>query len=225
LATDLRRGFRLGQWTIEPLRGALIGPNGESQHLEPKVMDVFVYLAKHANELVSRDQLLESVWSKHVAADELLTGAVSDLRRALQDHSDDLKYIETIPKRGYRLIGEVRPLRRRTISWAVGIALVTTLTVLAVSSIDWRLGDTVPGPITSIAVLPLDNLSGDPEQAYFTDGMTEVLIAELGQIKALRVISRTSSDQFKDTDKLLPEIAQELGVDILIEGSVLRAGD
>ncbi len=188
-------------------------------------MDVFVYLADHANELVSRDQLLDSIWSEHVAADELLTGAISDLRRALQDDKGGLKYIETIPKRGYRLIGGVRPLRQRKTSWAVGIALATTLTVLAVSGIGWLLDSAVPGPITSIAVLPLDNLSGEPEQEYFTDGMTEALVAELGQIKALRVISRTSSEQFKDTDKLLPEIAHELGVDALVEGSVLLAGD
>jgi len=80
-------------------------------------------------------------------------------------------------------------------------------------------------PITSIAVLPLVNLSGDPEQEYFTDGMTEALTAELGRIKALRVISRTSAMHYKATDKLLPEIARELGVDALLEGSVLRAGD
>jgi len=83
----------------------------------------------------------------------------------------------------------------------------------------------VLGPITSIAVLPLDNLSGDPEQEYFTDGMTEALIAELGQIKALKVISRTSIESYKNTDRSLPEIADELGVDALIEGSVLWAGD
>ncbi len=80
-------------------------------------------------------------------------------------------------------------------------------------------------PITSIAVLPLINLSGDPEQEYFTDGMTEALTAELGRIKALKVISRTSAMHYKATDKLLPEIARELGVDALLEGSVLRAGD
>jgi len=80
-------------------------------------------------------------------------------------------------------------------------------------------------PIASIAVLPLDNLSGDPEQEYFTDGMTEALTAELGQINDLKVISRTSAMRYRGTDKLMPEIAQELGVDALLEGSVLRAGN
>lgn len=80
-------------------------------------------------------------------------------------------------------------------------------------------------PITSIAVLPLDNLSADPEQAYFTDGMTDLLTSELAQINGLRVISRTSAMHYKATDKVLPEIARELNVDALIEGSVQRAGN
>jgi TolB-like protein len=207
-------------------------------------MDVLVYLADHANELVSRHQLLKSVWSEHVAADELLTGAVSHLRLALQDHHDDPKFIETIPKRGYRLIGEVQLLgdagsgvaipsaHRQTMwqktVWPVGLVIITA-TLLVMFNVGglrvlWT-GGAIAGPISSIAVLPLDNLSGDPEQEYFTDGMTEALITELGQIKALRVISRTSSKHYKTTDKLLPEIARELGVDALIEGSVLLAGD
>ncbi len=82
-----------------------------------------------------------------------------------------------------------------------------------------------PGPINAIAVLPLENLMNDPEQEYFVDGMHEALISELGKISALRVISRTSAMHYKDTDKLLPEIARELGVNAVVEGSVLRVGD
>lgn len=253
LSSAIRHGFELGPWKIEPLRGAMTGPNGEGRHLEPKVMDVFVYLAEHANELVTRSELLDSVWSGHVAADELLTGAISNLRLALHEDGDDTQYIETVPKRGYCLIGQVRPLtdirteqyvaqsagagihaagrpaRKQTLARVAGIALLFILVVLVAQKVGWLRERSpiavVPGPITSIAVLPLDNLSGDPEQQYFTDGMTEALIAELGQIKALRVISRTSVMHYKATDKLLPEIAGDLGVDALIEGSVLRAGD
>ncbi len=81
MSSDLRQGFRLGPFKIEPLMGAITGSNGETQHLEPKVMDTFVFLADHAEELVTRDQLLEAVWNGQVAADERLTGAVSELRR------------------------------------------------------------------------------------------------------------------------------------------------
>ena len=108
MSATLQKGFRLGPWNIEPLRGAVTGPNGEAHHVEPKVMDVLTCLAKHAPELVTRNQLLEAVWSGHAAADELLTRAISELRRVLQDGRVDSKCIETVPKRGYRLIGEVR---------------------------------------------------------------------------------------------------------------------
>ena len=114
---------------------------------------------------------------------------------------------------------------RQKIVWAIGVAVVGLLAVLAGLNLGGLLGGAAPGPITSIAVLPLKNLSGDPEQAYFTDGMTEALTAELGQIEALKVISRTSAMHYKATDKLLPEIARELNVEALLEGSVLQAGD
>jgi TolB-like protein len=89
----------------------------------------------------------------------------------------------------------------------------------------WRLLPTSPGPIRSIAVLPLENLSGDPEQEYFADGMTETLIGDLGKIGALKLISRTSVMRYKGARKPLPEIAAELGVDALLEGTVIRDGD
>ena len=253
MSSDLRQGFRFGPWKIEPLRGAITGSNGQARHLEPKVMDVFVFLAERANKLVTRDQLLEAVWSGHVAADELLTGAVSDLRRALQDDLGDLKHIETVPKRGYRLIGQVCLLEgikldkngtprsaaavlsapstamQHKMLWAVGVALVALLAVLVGLNVgglrDHLLGGPTPGPITSIAVLPLDNVMGNPEQDYFVDGMTETLITELSKIGALRVISRRSVMQFKDANEPLPDIARKLNVDAVVEGSALQIGE
>ena len=253
MSSDFRQGFRLGPWKIEPLRGAITGSNGEAQHLEPKVMDVLAFLADHANELVTRDVLLEAVWSGHVAADELLTGAVSDLRRALEDNREDPKYIETVPKRGYRLIGQIRPLEgikpenhatlgsaaavlsvrrpemQHKMLWAAGVALVALLVVLVGLNVgglqDRLLGGAAPGPINSIAVLPFDNVTGDPEQEYFADGMTDTLITELSKIGALRVISRQSVMQFKASDEPLPEIARKLNVDAVVEGSALLIGE
>lgn len=104
---DLRHGFRLGDFNVEPLTGAITNADGDAWHVEPKVMDVFVCLAKNINELVTREQLLDAVWKGQVAADELLTRAISELRRVLQ-HDGDAKYIETVPKRGYRLLGDVQ---------------------------------------------------------------------------------------------------------------------
>ena len=97
MSSELQHGFRLDAFEVEPLRGAVTGPNGEAHHLEPKVMDVFVCLAEHGNKLVTRDELLDTVWNGQVAADELLTRAIGELRRALQDDRGHPKYIEPVP--------------------------------------------------------------------------------------------------------------------------------
>ena len=127
-----------------------------------------------------------------------------------------------------------RPERRGSVGLvlrlsAVGIAAVALLAVLIGLNVgglrDRITGGAASGPITSLAVLPLDNLMGDTEQEYFVEGMHEALITELSKIGALKVISRTSAMRYKDTDKSVPEIARELGVEAVVEGSVLRAGD
>jgi serine/threonine protein kinase/Tfp pilus assembly protein PilF len=120
--------------------------------------------------------------------------------------------------------------RRLPVAGAIGFGLLAMLVVMATALFtedvqEWIAGDRGPRRIESIAVLPLENLSGDPEQEYFADGMTEVLIADLAKIGALKVISRTSAMQYKGARKPLPEIARELNVDAVIEGSVLQAGD
>jgi TolB-like protein/Flp pilus assembly protein TadD len=122
---------------------------------------------------------------------------------------------------------KARPTRRAVI-WA-GIALFGVLAVLAILSADklrdWILGQRLQQKIESVAVLPLKNLSGDPKQEYFSDGMTEELITTLARISALRVISRTSVMEYKAAHKSLPEIAKELNVDAIVEGSVLQSGN
>src|SRR5688500_14757394 len=104
------KGFLLGRWRIEPLSGSVIGPNGETGHLEPKVAEVLVCLAENATQVVTREQLLAVVWPGSVGSDEQLTRAIGELRRALHDDPGNPKYIETVPKRGYRLIQAVRPI-------------------------------------------------------------------------------------------------------------------
>jgi serine/threonine protein kinase len=111
---------------------------------------------------------------------------------------------------------------RRTRLW-IGIAAFVIIGVLALIFVRPYFVKPREKPITSVAVLPFQNMSADPEQEYFSDGMTEAIIKELSQIKALRVISRTSVMRYKQTEKSLPEIARELGVDAVVEGSVLRA--
>ncbi len=122
-----------------------------------------------------------------------------------------------------------RPRRAQARFWSRGRSAVAALVLVVGALIGWLIWDqtrgAAAGPIRSIAVLPLENLSGDPDQEYFADGMTEVLIANLARVRGLRVISRTSSMAYRDSGKTLPQIARELNVDAVVEGSVLRAGD
>jgi TolB-like protein/tRNA A-37 threonylcarbamoyl transferase component Bud32/Flp pilus assembly protein TadD len=150
--------------------------------------------------------------------------------QSAQDLSVDLRRL--LPHVSVAVQGPAAPLRRprrRNASLAVGAAAAAILAAGLVWNVgglrDRILGRAAPGPIQSLAVLPLDNLSRDPAQEYFADGMTEALTADLSKIGALRVISRTSAMQYKDVRKPLPEIARALKVDAVIEGSVLRAGD
>ena len=152
-----------------------------------------------------------------------------DPRRRLRDIGDaaiEIKETLTLPATATaaRLTAPVRTLWR----WAMAIGLVVVAIVVGLNIGRWReklMGGAGPGRIKSLAVLPLENLTGDPEQEYFADGMTEALIANLGKIGALQVRSRTSIMQYKDVKKPLPEIARELNVDAVVEGSVLRVAE
>ena len=174
------------------------------------------------------------------------------IRPALSSRLEEiiLKCLEKEPENRYQsakeLVVDLRRLgtpavavqpetsRRAQLWWAIptaALAVVATLAALFLLNVaglrDSLLGSPAPAPgqISSLAVLPLDNLSGDPEQAYFVDGMHDALIADLAKLGALKVISRQSVIRYQDTDKSAPEIAQELEVDAIVEGSVLRAGD
>ena len=258
MSSDLLQGFRLGPWQVEPTLGAITGPNGETQHLEPKVMDVLVLLAGQPNKLASRNQLLDAVWSGHVAADELLTGAISELRHALHDHRGDPQYIETIPKRGYRLISDVHPhdgtkiatdfplaepnARPRRHRWTIVIvtAMAPVLIYFAYNGfVTERKQEettvTTTSPLEdvietdrwekSIAVLPFANMSDDPGNEYFSDGLTEEILTLLAKTRGLKVIGRTSSFAFKGKNEDLRDTGHALGVKTILEGSVRKSGE
>ena len=161
---------------------------------------------------------------------------VGDIAITIEDTTTELRH-STIPAESIKVY-RTQPVAwsRRALPWFVTGVAVTTVIFLGLiialklmKSPEKQSGKSVSGifikPINSIVVLPFKNLSGDPDQEYFVDGMTDALSAELGKVKALRVISRTSAMHYKDTDKVIPEIAKELGVDAVIEGSVLKAGN
>jgi TolB-like protein/DNA-binding winged helix-turn-helix (wHTH) protein/Flp pilus assembly protein TadD len=220
---------------------------GERIALEPKALRVLTLLVSRAGRLVEKQELLELVWPNTFVEENTLTRTIGILRRELGDSPRDSKVIETVPTRGYRFIApvEVLPDASSTPVQAVDEPSKPSATaprkarrwlafaaVLCVSSLvgAWlmfrhRAAAAVDSKIQSLAVLPLRNLSGDVAQEYLADGMTEEVIGRLSMIQGLRVISRTSVMQFKDTKLLAPEIARTLGVDALVEGSVIRDGN
>jgi TolB-like protein/DNA-binding winged helix-turn-helix (wHTH) protein/Tfp pilus assembly protein PilF len=237
-------GFRLAEWTVEPQLNTL-ERNGHTVRLEPKVMQVLVCLADHFGELVLKEQLIRAVWADTFVTDDVLTRCISGLRKALDDDSKQPRFIETIPKGGYRLLSPVEPLanktkseiphpsRRAVLLGVSGLLLLAALVLPGLSGLRKRLFEsfdredkTGKTPAArSIAVLPLENLSGDVSQEYFAEGMTDQLITDLAKIGSLRVISRTSTNQFKKTAKTLPEIARALNVELIVTGTVARSGD
>ncbi|MDX1480435.1 MAG: winged helix-turn-helix domain-containing protein, partial [Woeseiaceae bacterium] len=249
MSPDLEQGFRYRSWTVEPLRGAVTGPDGQTHHLEPKVMEVFLCLAEHADTLVSRDALLDAAWPGQAVTDEPLTRVIGELRRALGDDRGTQSVIETVPKRGYRLIGAVEPLSADGESpspngRSPGIVFAFVLGAVAAVALTYQLlEDGEPAPVAapiagdasapsagpsrrSVAVLPFRNRSAAEDDAYFVDGIHDDLVTQLARIASIdKVISRTTMEQYRDTDKSMPEIARELGVGTILEGGVQRAGD
>jgi TolB-like protein/DNA-binding winged helix-turn-helix (wHTH) protein/tetratricopeptide (TPR) repeat protein len=244
--------FQIASWLVQPSLNA-VSLNGTTVHLEPKVMEVLVFLAAHPGETIPKEKLIQAVWPGTFVTDDVLTRSIFELRRVFGDDAKESHVIQTIPKRGYRLVAPVKvlpdsqaacspaagtaephaavaPLGKRRHRFAMlGIAGALLLIGLGVAfKNDWvrdRLGFAKSPSIHSLAVLPLQNLSGDPAQEYFADGMTDGLIGELSQIVSVRVISRTSVMRYKTTDKTLPQIARELGVDGIVEGTVQRSGN
>ena len=228
---------RFGPFQLD-LRAAELHHNGSRTKLPEQPFQVLTALLEHPAEVVTREELRQRLWGSDTFVDfeQGLNTAVKRLREVLGDSAEKPQYIETVPRRGYRLMVPVEgleaavspisqaPARGRNI-WLTALAVV----VVAVAvGIVWRqqlLGFFRPVKIESLAVLPLENLSGNPDEEYFADGMTEALITELGKVRALRVISRQSVMQYKGTNKPVPQIARELNVDAVVEGSAMRAGD
>lgn len=244
--------FCVGSWLVAPSLNT-ISWKGTTVRLEPKVMGVLLCLAEHAGETIPKEILFRTVWPDTFVTDDVLTHAVSELRRAFEDNAREPRIIQTIPKRGYRLVAAVEPLngskdlpsaavqgpvggrstgtsagRFRISALALAGAALLSISLIALGRgwlREWLAGTSGVPTIHSLAVFPLQNLSNDPAQEYFSDGMTDALITDLAQIGSLKVISRTSSMQYKQTKKTLPEIARELNVDGIIEGTVQRSGD
>jgi TolB-like protein len=192
------RLYEFGPFCVDPARSLLLR-SGEPVTLTPKAFEILVVLLEHRGDIVLKQDLIDSVWPDTCVEEGNLSRNISTLRKALGEAPGDHEYVVTVPRRGYRFVGRVHEARARS-------------------------GCPAQPPIESIAVLPFMNLSADAEQEYFADGMTEALLTDLAQICALRVVSRTSVMRYKNTRSTLKQIARELDVDAVVEGSVLRAG-
>jgi TolB-like protein/DNA-binding winged helix-turn-helix (wHTH) protein/Tfp pilus assembly protein PilF len=234
------------------IRAGELRKRGTKVRLQGQPLQVLAALLQRAGDLVTREELREQIWpaDTFVDFDHSLHNSIARLREVLGDSAQKPRYIETLPRRGYRFIGAVERIETEkskhsspneaervapaAASPTKGRTAVLSLSLLILGSIGsafWlvrpvspraNVGDVLQ--LRSIAVLPLDNLSGDPSQEYFADGMTDELITNLAKLSSLRVISRTSVMRYKGTKKGLPEIAHELNVDAIIEGSVVRSG-
>lgn len=234
--------FQIGEWVISPRLNSL-SQNGHWVRVEPKVMQVLVCLAD-ARDVVSKEKLMRSVWTDTFVTDDVLTRSISELRKIFADNAKNPRFIQTIPKGGYRLmlpVGEIKPRvvepkpatppvrpsragkhRLIPILTAVGFSLLLIAYTIG------RYNSSVAVPNRQVlAVLPFQNLSDDPQQEFFADGLTAEMISQFGKVSSdhLAVIAWSSMSRYKHTSKPQDQIAHELCATYLLDGTVRRSGN
>lgn len=198
------RAYRFGDFTLD-LEEHRLACGDREIPLEPKMFEAVRCLVERHGRLVTKRELHDQVWGDVVVSDGALVRCMTELRKALGDAAKQPRYIQTVPRLGYRFIERVEAIEPASPPHAALPADRRTM--------------------RSLVVLPFVDLNRDPEQEYFADGFTDLLIADLGRIGALHVISRTSAMCYRATTKPLRDIARELSADAVVEGSVLRAGN
>ena len=195
----MQKSVKVGSWIVDPSLNSM-SSEGRAVRLEPKVMEVLLCLAEHPGETLSKEQLFQAVWPNIIVTEDVLKRCIVELRRAFDDDARNPHIIETISKRGYRLLAPVS---------ALAAAAAPAPTESAVTD--------------SIVVLPFANMSADPENEYFADGITEEIIDALAQIPGLHVVARSSAFSFKGKYIDLRIVGEQLKVRTVLEGSVRRA--
>ena len=248
-ASQSRQTYRFGDFAFDPSSGEL-HKHGRKVRLQEQPFQILMLLLARPGEVVTREEVRQALWPSDTFVDfgVGLNSAVKRLRDALEDSAEEPRFVETIPRRGYRFIASLEsptlpsppmplpaaavvPAKPEPASRFSRVAPPSILAVVLVALVVSGMGDrwhgdrSGPVPVKSIAVLPFENLTGDGEQDYFVDGMTDAVITHLAQVRALRVISRTSTMHYKGTNKRLPRIAEELSADAVVEGTVARSGD
>lgn len=245
--------YEFGVFTVE-LPGGELRKHGTRVKVQDRPLQLLIALLERPGEIVSRDELRQRLWpdGTFVDFDHNISSAINKLRTVLNDSASHSRFIETVGRRGYRFLADVKRISPDSASpepreqkipeismvagrtgsrfprrWMIVAAAALILSVGAVGYLQWRrntAGSTIPAQRVMLAVLPFENLTGDPAQDYFSDGLTEEMIAELGRLNRnhLGVIARTSVMLYKQSPKPLDQIGRELGVQYVIEGSVRR---
>jgi DNA-binding winged helix-turn-helix (wHTH) protein/TolB-like protein len=234
-------GFRVAEWAVEPQLNNL-ERNGQAVRLEPKVMQVLVCLAEHQGELVTKEQLIRAVWADTFVTDDVLTRCISELRKALNDDPKQPRFIETIPKGGYRLIAPVHRTqdsslapgleigadssapRRRTALVATAVALLAIAIVVAVALLRKPAKMQTRGP-QPIAVLPLQNTSAAKDLDFLRLGLADDIATTLSFYPSLSIRPFAATSKYAGPDVDLQKAARELRVADLITGHFLVAGE
>ncbi|HEU4507732.1 MAG TPA: winged helix-turn-helix domain-containing protein, partial [Pyrinomonadaceae bacterium] len=247
MSEEKQHFYEFGPFRLDPLKRRLMR-DGDAVRLTPKAFDLLLVLVEERGRTVEKEELFKKVWPGVVVEENNLNQNITALRKSLGDSRQESQYIATIPGVGYRFVADVSlksdeagvlpgaelgPLdqsgreapRSRGSLLGYGLVIVVPLLMVALGFALYAMKKPAPVAVSSIMVLPLENLSGDPEQEYFADGMTDALIGDLAKIGGLHVISRTSSMHYKGTKKPLREIAKEISVDAVVEGTVQRSGD
>lgn len=220
---------RFGVFEVDAAAGEL-RKNGIRIKLHEKPFEVLLALLEHPGEVVTRRELQERLWSQDtfVEFENGLNNAISRLRDALGDAAESPRFIETVPRRGYRFLPEIaqslppsQSVRLRQWLMGAGITLAATLVVVGL----FRFVHARVQPIQSLAVLPFRDLATGTADNSFAAGMTDAVTTELAKLGVSKVISETSVEKFENTNESVPQIARALGVDAIVEGAVLRDGN
>jgi TolB-like protein/DNA-binding winged helix-turn-helix (wHTH) protein len=238
------RIFRFGAFAVDVRTGELTSA-GRRTPLREQPLQLLLALLERPGELITRDELTRRLWpaDTFVDFDRGLNKAMNHLRDALSDSAEHPQFIETLPRKGYRFIAPVTqdpqdveqaadgapPTPSRTRVWlAVAAGVVAAIGIAIAADVrgprSWMASRRAAPHITSLAVIPLENLSDDPEQDYFADGMTDALITDLAKTGSLRITSRTSVMRYKGTKRTIKDVGRELDVDAVVEGTVTRSG-
>ena len=244
LSNQIPRFIRFGVFELDTHSGEL-RKAGMRVRLQGQPLQVLVILLERGGEVVTREEVCSRIWPSQSFGDtdHALNKAIARIREALGDSAETPRYIETLPRHGYRFVGALHQVsseqtiqepappiapdpRRQKLR---GFAVVCVLTLLlAAGYLAWRQHANIGerrARGNRIAVLPFKNLSGDPNQQYFSDGITDEIITDLGRVGSLQVLSATSVRSYLGSSKSLPQIAGELNADLIVEGAALQAGD